>query len=296
MDEVIAAREAINYPLEKICSALGVARSAVYARSSSQRQNKSPSRKRGPKTKVTDATLLLEIKTILKSTPFTGEGYKKVHARLRREAGIRVGKGRVLRLMRLHGLLAPVRKAHKRGDPAHAGTIITKRPDEMWGTDGAKFATAADGWCWLFVAIDHCVLDVTGWHAVKKGDRFAALEPIRQGVKARWGKFAANVAAGLRLRHDWGTQYTSEDFQNEIKFLGIKSSPAFVAEPETNGIAERFMRTLREQVLDGARFKTLDEAKTAIGVFIRKYNEAWIVARHGYRTPSEYRTELAKAA
>lgn len=65
-----------------------------------------------------------------------------------------------------------------------------------------------------------------------------------------------------------------EDFQNEIRFLGIESSPAFVAEPETNGIAERFIRTLREQVLDGARFKTLDEVRRAIGAFIRKYNEA----------------------
>ena len=56
-------------------------------------------------------------------------------------------------------------------------------------------------------------------------------------------------ATGLQLRHDHGSQFMSDDFQNEIRFLGIESSPAFVREPEGNGCIERFFKTLKEQLL-----------------------------------------------
>ncbi|NJO34685.1 MAG: transposase family protein [Rhodospirillales bacterium] len=65
----------------------------------------------------------------------------------------------------------------------------------------------------------------------------------------RFGKIAAGLAHGLKLRHDNGTQYLSDTFQSEIAFLGIESSPSFVRAPEGNGCAERIIRTLKEQLL-----------------------------------------------
>jgi putative transposase len=65
---------------------------------------------------------------------------------------------------------------------------------------------------------------------------------IRQGVRRYFGGFAANVAHGVLVRHDHGSQYMSDHFQREIAFLGIESSPAFVRAPEGNGCAERFIR------------------------------------------------------
>jgi hypothetical protein len=62
------------------------------------------------------------------------------------------------------------------------------------------------------------------------------------------GRFAA-AARGLKVRHDHGSQYMSDHFQKEIAFLGIESSPAFVRAPEGNGCAERFIRTLKENLL-----------------------------------------------
>ncbi len=56
--------------------------------------------------------------------------------------------------------------------------------------------------------------------------RFEALEPIRQGVPEHFGGFAKDVARGLAVRHDHGSQYLSDTFQNELAFLGIESSPA----------------------------------------------------------------------
>ena len=70
---------------------------------------------------------------MLSESPFLGEGHRKVKVRLAAK-GIRAGKNRVLRLMRAHGLLAPVRQGHPRGDRSHSGRIRTERPDKLWGT------------------------------------------------------------------------------------------------------------------------------------------------------------------
>ena len=78
--------------------------------------------------------------------------------------------------------------------------------------------------------------------------RNAQLEPIRQGVRQHFGGFSKAIAGGLAVRHDHGSQYMSDTFQTEIAFLGIESSPAFVRAPEGNGCAERFIRTLKENL------------------------------------------------
>src|SRR5437870_12117328 len=127
------------------------------------------------------------IRAVLAATPFHGEGYRKVRARLAHR-GLAVGGKRVLRLMRQHQLLAPRRLGPPNGDPAHAGTITTTRPDEMWRTDATRFYTEVDGGCWSFGAIDHYSDDIDCWHTAKLGDRWAALAPMRQGVRHAFGR------------------------------------------------------------------------------------------------------------
>ena len=236
-----------RYPLTMVCEVWRVARSTVYAMQARGVGFEEP-KKRGPKTEITDEALVVEIREVLRESDFLGEGHRKVRARLRSK-GIRVGKNRVLRLMRENGLLAPVLRGHPRGDQSHSGRITTDAPNELWGTDATRFYTKADGWCWLFVALDHCVSDVVGWHVAKRGDRWAALEPVRQGVRAHMVGYAPKIALGLGLRHDWGPQYTAHQFEGELQWLGIRSSAAYVGEPECNGVVERFIRTLKEECL-----------------------------------------------
>ena len=287
------------YPLTMVCEAWRVARSSVYAlraRLGGLRESGRPQPgKRGPKTALSDEELVEEIRAVLKASPFLSEGHRKVKARLAAR-GIRVGKNRVLRLMRAHGLLAPVRRGHPRGDRTHSGRIRTERPDELWGTDASKFWTKEEGWCWFFGAVDHCASDVVGWHVAKKGDRWAALEPVRQGVRAHMGGFGKAIALGLGLRHDWGSQYRARQFQAEIKWLGIRSTPAYVGEPECNGVAERFIRTLKEECIHLHDFETLEEARAVIGTFIKRYNNGWLLQRHGYMTPARAREKLSRKA
>ena len=134
--------------------------------------------------------------------------------------------------------------------------------------------------------LDHCTAECVGIHAAKKATRFEALEPVRQGVNEYCGGFAAGAAAGLKLRHDHGSVYMSDDFQNEIKFLGIEPSPAFVRQPEGNGCIERFFRTLKEQLLWVRRFADLEELRTALFDFRDRYNHHWMMERLDYRTPA----------
>jgi putative transposase len=279
-----------RYGLQRTCRVLGVPRSTVYA--ARARAQQLPARqKRGPKTAWTDDELTAHIRTVLARSPFVGEGYRKVWARLRL-AGMHTSKGRVLRLLRAAGLLAPTRVGRPHGPKAHDGTIIPERPDVMWGTD-ATASWTAEGVATIFIAVDHYTAECVGIHAARCGTRFEALEPLRQGIAAHFGAYREGGAAGLALRHDHGSQFMSYLFQAELRFLGITSSPAFVREPEGNGCAERFIRTLKEQLLWVEHFATVEELRQALLAFGERYNHEWLIGRHGHRSPAAVRAAFA---
>ena len=152
-------------------------------------------------------------------------------------------------------------------------------------------STREDGQVAIFIAVDHYSAECVGIHAAKQGTRFEALEPIRQGVRTSFGAFGQDIAQGLLLRHDHGSQYMSHVFQEELRFLGIASSPAFVREPEGNGCAERFIRTLKENLLWLQTFDTVEALRLALHAFQRQYNETWLIGRHGYKAPAQVRHE-----
>jgi putative transposase len=281
-------------PLALVCRTIGLARSSAYA--ARPRAGAAPRLRPGPKTATSDALLLGRIREVLAGAPFSGEGHRKVWARLRRLHDIRVGRKRVLRLMRAHGLLAPSRQRWTHSSGAHRGTIVPGRPNELWGTDATRLETTTEGWAWVFVAIDHHTLEP--WATVsKRGDRFAALTPVLDAVRERFGAVTVNVARGVALRHDHGPQYISHHFSGELHYLGIADSPAYVREPEGNGVAEWFIKQLKEQLLWCERFATVAEAAVAVRAFCERFRQEWIVERLGYRTPAEaYAAFIAERA
>ena len=119
-----------------------------------------------------------------------------------------------------------------------------------------------------------------------------ALEPIRQGVRERFGAIGEGVARGLCLRHDHGSNSLADDFQQEVAFVGIESSPSFVREPEGNGVAERFIRTLTGNLLWVRSFETIEELRLALLAFKRTYNEQWLLEKHDYRSPAQVRRDF----
>lgn len=272
------------YGVERTARVLGVPRSTVYARRKAAARTE-PSAKRGPRTALADDALLAAIRAVLAETPWIGEGYRKVWAMLRHK-GTRTSKGRVLRLMREHQLLAPHRAQGVAETKAHEGTITTETPDTMWGTDATQTVTTREGTATVFVLVDHCSSECVALRASLRGTRFEAIDTLRSGVVERFGSHDQGVAAGLAVRHDHGSPFVADLYQKELRFVGAESSPAFVREPETNGVAERFIRTLKEQLLWIRRFATIEELQAALDDFRRRYNESWLLERHGYLSPA----------
>ena len=101
------------------------------------------------------------------------------------------------------------------------------------------------------------------------------------------GSIEADVARGLALRMDHGSQYLSDHFLNQIRYWGIRPSFGFVEEPETNGVAERWNRTLKEQAIHGIIFQNLEEVRAAVAEFVEQYNKTWCLEKIGYQTPIE---------
>jgi transposase InsO family protein len=243
---------------------------------------------------MSDTALLAAIRAVLAGSPFHGEGHRKIWARLR-VAGVRTSKRRVLRLTRENDLLAPSRVGSPRGPRSHDGTIIPEAVDMMWGTDLTTTITG-EGQAAVFIAVDHCSAECVGIHAAPRATRFEALEPIRQGVRQYFGGFAKGLARGLSVRHDHGSQYMSDAFQNELEFLGIESSPAFVRAPEGNGCAERFIRTLKENLLWVQTFDTVEDLRQALVAFRKAYNATWLIERHGFIAPAVFREKQLQTA
>jgi putative transposase len=290
MSNETSAETGRRYGLKRVCQTLNLPRSSIHAERARAKATVTPITrlKRGPKPRVPDAALLQAIQDDLESSPFTGEGHRKVWARLRILRDIRASRERVLRLMREYHLLSPHRGPRGEAN-LHDGRITTETPNEMWGTDGVRIQTVDDGLVWVFAAVDHCDGYCAGIHAVKAGDRFAALEPIAQGLQSEFGGVSAAIGAGLTLRMDHGSQYTSEDFRNQLKFWGVTPSYAFVAEPQTNGVAERFNRTMKEQTIHGRIFRNVDEVRDAVVDFKDRYNREWRLEKLGFMSPLEAR-------
>ena len=286
-----------RYGLSRVCSAWAFARSTFYAQAAPPSDPLLPAAKihakRGPKTALDDEALLTLIRADLAASPFTGEGHRKVHARLHFVAGHKVGRNRILRLMRAHRLLSPHRAAFVPAK-AHDGRITTDAPNVRWATDGAKIWTTEDGWVWLFDLVEHWNGECLGWHVCKIGDRFAAWEPLAQALAGTLGG-VPHAARGIELRHDHGSQYLTDHFQSSARFHGFAPSFALLGEPETNGVVERFHRTLKEQIIHGRTYQNLAELRAAVATFVHRYNHHWLLEKLHYQSPTQARLAFHSA-
>ena len=289
MSTVISISTRRPYSVARLCRVWGIPRAGIY-RGRQVMAPSMPRRRPGPQGPMPDAVLVEAIRGVLLASPFHGEGYRKVWARLR-HAGLRTSKERVRRLMRENGLSAATRTGRPAGPHNHDGTIIPETVDTMWGTDMTATYTTEHGQVAVFVAVDHCSAECVGIHAALRGTRHEALEPVRQGVVERFGAVEKDAAQGLSIRHDHGSQYMSHDFHKEIAWLAATSSPDYVRAPEGNGCAERFIRTLKENLLWVRTFRTVEELRLALIDFRPTYNEHWLIGRHGHRSPAQFRRD-----
>jgi transposase InsO family protein len=278
-------------PVAVVCRVLGAPRSSIYARRAQVDARDRP----GPATSISDPDLLRLIRQVLVASPFAGEGYRKVRARLRREHGVRVSGKRVLRLLRREGLLAPQRVRGRRKPRPHDGTIIPEAPTSAGALMPPWPGPELMGGCGCLPAST-----TTPPRPGRRWPRSATASPPSSRSptpSSTAGRLEADVARGLALRHDWGPQYRSAHFTGSLAWLGISDDPAFLGEPETNGCAEPWIRTLTEQCLWVQLHDTVEELGQAVAGFVERYNSSWLIQRHSHQTPKEaYQPAQAAAA
>jgi len=284
----------LSVPLATVCRVLEAPRSTIYARRI-QTTGSVVVSKRGPKTEISDDELVELIRAVIAESPFAGEGHRKVRARLRREHDVRVGRHRVLRLMRREGLLAPQRLARRRRPRPHDGSIIPDRPDALWGVDATMAHTVVDGWVWCSSA--------STTPAPRPGPRSpcaATASPPSNRSTTPCGTTSQpsgpTPPAGSPVATT-GDPNTSGHFQGSPRWLGISDSPAYPGAPVCNGCAERFIRTLKEQCLWARHHHDVADPRAAVTDFVHRYNTEWLIERHHHATPREaYQAAVAARA
>jgi len=74
-----------------------------------------------------------------------------------------------------------------------------------------------------------------------------------------------------------------------VRYWGVEASYAFIEQPQTNGVAERFFKTLKEQIVYGRIYRTVAELREAVETFVDLYNEQWLPEKNGFLSPSATR-------
>ena len=167
----------------------------------------------------------------------------------------------------------------------------------MWGTDMTTTVTTEEGVASVFVAVDHCSVGLRGDPCGQERQPLRGPGADPAGGRRALRRLGGDVAEGLKVRHDHGPAYLSDDFQREIAYLGMTSSPSFVRAPEGNGYCEWFIRILKENLLWVRSFATVEELRWALLEFKNLYNHHWILEGYGYRTPAQARQgKLAQVA
>ena len=143
-------------------------------------------------------------------------------------------------------------------------------------------------------------LDLRGSRTLERGVRGVARvqsrEPLR-GTRSDCARARTALWLAGRRRRPWAgashgsRQYLSDHFLKQIRYWGIHPSFGFVEEPETNGVAERWNRTLKEQAIHGRIFQNLEAVRAAVADFVERYNQTWRLEKLGYHTPIEAREE-----
>ena len=256
--------------LTRQCRLVSIARSSFYYE--------------GKDESLFNVQLLRRIDEQFLETPFYGS--RQMTRWLRRQE-IWVSRKRVRRLMRRLGLQAIFQRPRtSQPHPEHRiypyllRDLAIMRPNQVWCSDVT--IPLARGFLYLVVVMDWASRKVLAWRLSNTLDSSFCVEALHEALDRYGSPEIFNT--------DQGSQFTSLAFTDVLTDAG--SSPSFVREPEGNGVAERFIRTLKENLLWVRSFETIEELRLALLEFKRTYNEQWMLEKYDYRSPAQVRRDL----
>jgi transposase InsO family protein len=283
----VAAKE-VAFPVGVMCHVLGISRSGYYAW-----------KRRPPPTRAArDAHLAVEIAAAHRRSRRI-YGSPRVHRELRAR-GVRVGRKRVERLMREHGLEGRQKRRFRHTtDSKHAFPIAPnllerrfdpKGPNEAWATDVTYVATQ-EGWLYLAVILDLFSRRVVGWAASDRNDRALALAALNEALRTR------RPAPGLVHHSDRGSPYASDDYRAALSARGIVASMSRTGDCYDNAVAESFFATIKAELIDHDRYPTRSAAIASVREYIEHfYNPNRRHSRLDYVSPIEFELKEQVAA
>jgi putative transposase len=245
--------------------------------------SKGSSTQRGPKNVIPAEILRPAIHEVVKN--HSAWGVRKVWATLRRQ-GLRAGQKRIWALMKADGLT--MEPSAVRESPGRYGHVTVPESNRRWATDMTSAWTAKDGVVAVVPVID-CGDRVTFRCSVTKSQESGAvLAPIEQALIEEFGS-VENLPADFELRTDHGPQYTGQDCFEMCEDWGIDHTFAPVGRPTGNAVAERFILTLKTELIWTQDWSSLEELRTAIDDWLEVYNGSRPHQAMNYMMPYEKR-------
>jgi transposase InsO family protein len=270
------------YPVSVLCDALGVRRSGYYAY-----VKRPPSARRSD-----DARLVAEIRRIHeRSRKYRSYGSPRVHRELVAR-GEEVGRHRVARLMREHGIVARRRRRFVRTtDSNHrlpvAPNLLDRQfeasgPNQVWVTD-ITYVWTSVGWLYVAAILDLFSRRVVGLASSDRIDRHLVLAALDEALQTR------QPPRGLLHHSDRGSQYASAEYREALRARGITASMSRRGDCWDNAVAESFFSTLKVELVHHERFASRAEAATAIREYVERFYN--VERRHSslnYVSPMEF--------
>lgn len=214
-------------------------------------------------------------------------GYRKLWATVRRD-GLRVAQRRVYAVCKAHGLLLPPDQPSRK--PAPRGHVTVPEPNRRWATDLTTVWTDQDGLVAVTILVDCGDRSVLGLVASKSQEAPTILAPVRSALREHFGG-PAQVPSGLELRTDHGSQYTGSDCEALCKHWRVQHTLAPVGRPTGNAVAERTIRTMKEECIWLADFASAVELQTALDEWRETFNTRRPHQALAWQTPAERRAQ-----
>jgi putative transposase len=275
----------LELTVERLCSLAGVSRAGYYR----QWAISSP---READTAVRDLVQRVAIAN-------RRYGYRRIVRELDRRHAVLVNHKRVLRLMREDNLLAlrskpfvPVTTDSRhdwRVVPNLARGLVPTGLDQLWVGD-ITYVRLLEEFAFLALILDAFSRRVIGWALETHLRASLAVAALDMAIKAR------NPAPGTLIHHsDRGVQYACREYSEVLARHDIQPSMSRIGNPYDNAKAESFIKTLKQEEVDGRSYRDLKHAREAIGAFIEGvYNQQRLHSALGYRPPAEFETGLSR--
>jgi len=280
-----------SFPIAPMCEVLGVSRSGYYA---SVDRPKSPRQERTERIEASVAKVFEETDAIYGSAKITEE----LAEREEFEAACR---NTVASAMRRLGLRSKVKKGFRptttKSDPSKKPAPNTldrcfeaDGPNRKWVTDITYLKTAL-GWVYLAVVLDLFSRKVVGWSVGDSLQTTLVSDALHDAVKKR------SPERGELLHHsDRGCQYTSDDYQQTLRTLGIEVSMSARGDCYDNAVMERFFWSLKHEWTNWREYGTLDDARLSVFRYIETfYNPRRRHQTLGYKSPDQFEADHAPA-